>query len=235
MKRLFINMFKNKYFIILLTLFLLVLVFLLQPVLSYKLEYMELHNIDNFIYLYYVFLLPITFYDMSVTTCMILDLCYFSIILYVIVNFIDYLFKRCSSTILTRINRDTLINKIIKLSCIYSFIMTLVYIVFFFILCWVNNINFIINISILIPILYKLIISIILPNIYLFTYIFTDNNLLSTFTTALVYILLELLIRTTFDNSLLVFNNYLLVFIFLIVMCLVIIYLIKIYWQRRDV
>lgn len=234
MKRLFIYFLKNKVFIIWLTLFIIVLYLSFNPLLSFKYDYMNDNNITNIIYIFYVFMLPITFYEMGFVSCMIIDLCFVSILSYAVASFINYFFENASTT-LTRIKRDKCVSGLYAINFIFSIFLTILYIVFFTFLCLKNNIEIIIDINVCTVISYKVLIAILIPNIYLFSYIKTNSSILSLSFTYLFYILLELLIKITFIESSLSFNFSIILLAFIIIIYLLLYKLSDNMLLRRDV
>lgn len=235
MKNLFLKLLKNKYFMIWIILFIGILFFIYNPILNFKSEYMEEKSISDFIYIFYVFLLPMSFFESGFITCSLLDLCYLSIVSYVIVNFINYFFIDNSSTTLTRIDRKKWINSILKINFLFSIITSILYVLFFILLCISKNINIPFKINNIIPIIYKILITIITPNIYLLFFIKTNSSILSLSFSSIIYILFELLIKTTFDELTLSFNYSIILIILLISIYIGINSLILKLFKRRDV
>lgn len=234
MKKLFLYFLKNKVFIIWLTLFIIVLYLSFNPLLSFKYDYMNDNSITNIIYIFYVFMLPITFYEMGFVSCMIIDLCFVSILSYAVVSFINYFFENASTT-LTRIKRNKCVSGLYAINFIFSIFLTILYIVFFTFLCLKNNIEIIIDINVCTVISYKVLIAILIPNIYLFSYIKTNSSILSLSFTYLFYILLELLIKITFIESSLSFNFSIILLAFIIIIYLLLYKLSDNMLLRRDV
>lgn len=234
MKKLFLYFLKNKVFIIWLTLFIIVLYLSFNPLLSFKYDYMNDNNITNIIYIFYVFMLPITFYEMGFVSCMIIDLCFVSILSYAVASFINYFFENASTT-LTRIKRDKCVSGLYAINFIFSIFLTILYIVFFTFLCLKNNIEIIIDINVCTVISYKVLIAILIPNIYLFSYIKTNSSILSLSFTYLFYILLELLIKITFIESSLSFNFSIILLAFITIIYLLLYKLSDNMLLRRDV
>lgn len=235
MINIFIKLLKNKYFSIWLILFIGVLFFVYNPILNFKSEYMETKGISDFIYIFYVFLLPMSFYEMGFTTCLILDLCYLSIVIYTVVNFINYFFVDSSSITLTRVDRKEWIHNILKINFLFSIMISIIYVLFFILLCILNGINISLEFKNLIPIIYKIIITIIIPNIYLLFYIKTDSSILSLGFFSIVYICLELLIKTTFNELSLTFSYPILLIVLFIAIYICVILMILKLFKRRDV
>ena len=130
MKKLFIYFLKNKFFVIWLLLFFIVLYLSFNPLLSFKYDYMNDNSITNIIYIFYVFMLPLTFYEMGFVSCMIIDLCFISILSYAVASFINYFFENSSIT-LTRIKRGKCVNELYIINFIFSTFLTIIYIIFF--------------------------------------------------------------------------------------------------------
>jgi hypothetical protein len=235
MKTIFINFLKNKYFLIWIIFFALVLYFAFNPLLSFKLEYMNDRNITDVVYIFYVFTLPITFYEMGFVTCIILDLCFISILSYIIVNFINYFFIESISSTLTRIKRSEWIKQVFSINFIFSLVISVFYILFFIILCFKNKISIDLETDILIVISYKTLLTILIPNIYLLLYIKTNSSIISLGFSSLFYILLELIIKITFVETSLTFKYSMFVYIFIIIIYLLIYKLTEIGFKRRDV
>lgn len=235
MKSIFMIFLKNKYFLIWILFFTLVLYFAYNPLLSFKSEYMDEKNITNVIYIFYVFILPMAFYEMGFASCIVLDLCFLSIVSYIIVNFISYFFVDSISSTLTRIGRKKWIKQVFSINFIFSLIISLFYILIFIILCFTNSIKINPEINIFIAIIYKILITLIIPNVYLLLYIKTDSSIMSLGFSSLCYILLELIIKTTFIEKSLTFNYPIFVSMFIIIIYLLIYTLIENSFKRRDV
>ena len=116
MKKLLKKFVKNKSFIAWSLSILFILFFLFNPILSIKKQYMMFNNINDFCYIYYVFLLPMSFYDMSFIDCLFLELIYFSFIIYISVSYVNLFFRDTSSVTLTRLNREKWIKEIIGIN-----------------------------------------------------------------------------------------------------------------------
>ena len=74
MKKLFQKFIKNKYFIFWIILFTIILYIIFNPLLRDTTEYMQIRKITEYRYIFYVFLLPMSFYDMGFSSCMFLEL-----------------------------------------------------------------------------------------------------------------------------------------------------------------
>jgi len=135
MRNIAIKFIKNKYFLIWMLFFIGILLFIFNPILYDKTNYMQNKNITDYLYIYYVFLLPMSFYDMGFLTCFLLDIVYFSIISYISVSFINLFFRTSSSITIPRLSRQKWIKDVINLNLISSIIISLIYVIFFLILC----------------------------------------------------------------------------------------------------
>lgn len=235
MMNIFMKFLKNKFFLIWLSLFIGILFLIYNPILNFKSDYMEIKGITDFIYIFYVFLLPMSFFEMGIIICLLLDLCYLSIVVYIIVNFVNYFFVESSSITLTRIDRKKWIYNILKINFLFSVSISIIYILFFIVLCISKNINISFEFKDIIPIIYKIIITIIVPNIYLLFYIKTDSSTISLGFLLITYICFELLIKTTFNESSLSFNYSILIITLLITIYMCVILLILKLFKRRDV
>ena len=234
MTNMFKKFLKNKYFYIWILIFIIILYFIFNPILKFKGEYMEIKKIKDFIYIFYVFLLPISFYDMGFASCFLLDICYLSIIMYMVVNFINYFFVDSATTTLTRIDRNKWIHNILKINFIYSLFSALVYIIIFIILCLINNISVELIINNIIPMVYKILITLIIPNLYLLFYIKTDSSIISLSFSSIFYILIELLIKGTFKELTLKFQYPIIIIMLLTLIYLSICSLVFKTFKRRD-
>src|SRR5574344_1536585 len=202
MIKLFISFLKNKYFAIWVVFFIAILYFAYNPILHFKSIYMEENSISDVTFIFYVFLLPMSFYEMGFVTCLVLDLCFVSILSYIIVNFVNYFFVDSVSTTLTRVNRVKWIKNIFFINFIFSFIVSLLYIIFFLILCYSKGLSLTFGLdSLIIIIIYKILITIIIPNVYLLFYIRTNSPIISLGFLNAIYIMFELIIKMTFVES----------------------------------
>lgn len=97
---------KNKYFIMWICLLIIVLYLIFNPLLSDKLKYMQENNMSDITYIFYVFLLPMSFYEAGILTCLKLDFSYICLMMYIVSCFINYFLVESSSSTLVRISRD---------------------------------------------------------------------------------------------------------------------------------
>ena len=126
-----ISLFKkyilNKNFIIWFLLFIILLAIIFFSTLNFKIEYMNDKDILNYIYIFYVYMLPMSFYDNSLITSLMLDGCFLSIICYISICYINLFFSSYSSITLTRIDRKTWINKIFIINLLFSLFVSFIY------------------------------------------------------------------------------------------------------------
>ena len=195
---LFNKFIKNKYFILFIILFLILLYLIFNPIMGSKMEYMDLNNITDNIYLYFVYILPFTFYNNATVSCLILDLSYFCIISYIGVYFVNYFFEDTATITLTRKDRNKWIKDIFKCIIIFATIISIIYSLYFSILCIFNTFIIKFKIDLLIIIIYKILISIILSLIYILFYIKIKDILISLGFSYIISILYQLLIKITF-------------------------------------
>lgn len=235
MIKLFRKYILDNRFIVWFIIFALAMYFIYRPLLSEKTQYMDIRNISDYAYLFYVLLLPLAFCDMGVFESLVLDLLYISILSYVIISFVDFFFKKCSTVTLTRIKRKEWIKEIIKINLIYSLLVSIFYILFFLGLCVFNNIVYDLKLFHFIPTVYKILLTLIYPNFYLYFFLKSDSFPISVIGSGLIYILLEFVIRTSFVEEIAKFSNAGLIIIFFIVIYLCLIYLIKESFERRDI
>lgn len=235
MKNIYFKILKDKKFILLLMLFILLLIFIVNPILNIKTEYMDVKNIRDYLYVYYVFMLPMSFFDMGLLVCFMLDLIYLSIVFYLVVSIINCFFVNCSTSMLVRVNRDIWIKKIILYNNLYTLIISFIYILFFFVLCLVNDFVVVIDYKLVLPMIYKVILSLIVNNILLLMFILSKSFLISISFSIFIFILLELIVKTTFSDSNLLFNYPLLMIIFLLVLLICIYKLIILNFKRSDI
>ncbi len=235
MKSIFITYLSNKSFWLWSFFFFLALYFIYNPILAMKTQYMEIMNLKDISYLYYVFMLPMTFYELSFVSCIMLDLAYLSIIFYMVVNFVDFFFLESSSSTLTRIDRRDWIKKIFEINLFFSLLISILYISFFFILCTMNDITITLDINIIVIICYKILLTLIIPNVYLLIYLIVNNPLISLLFSCSIYILFEILIKTTVDILSLKFNVPLIILFLLVLIYISTYQSIKYFFQRRDV
>lgn len=235
MINLFKKFIKNKYFIIWVLFFLLILYFTFNPLMYDKTNYMNIKNITDYRYLYYVFLLPMSFYDMGFVSCIILELSCFSIVSYICVSFVNLFFKETSSVTITRLGRERWIKEVININLIFSIIVSIIYISFFYLLCIKNNIDIKASFDMLIPIIYKIIIICIIPLVFINTFIKTNSEVSSILISLITDLFLQLVIRITFIEETLIFNYYFII----IILFLLFYYLMKRFsisiFKRRDV
>lgn len=234
MINMFIKLLKNKYFIIWIIIFLFILFFLYNPSLNYQKTHIEIIDTNEILNIFYQYLLPMSFYENDILISLLTDLCYISIVIYIVVNFVFFFFTYSSSITLTRIDRKKWIYNILKINILFSMLITFIYILFFILLCILNNINISIDFKNIIPIIYKFLITIIMPNTYLLFYIKTDSEVLSLGFSIITYVLLEFLIKSTYNMLTYTFNYIFIVIILFIFLYICISYLILILFKRRD-
>jgi len=235
MKKIAIQFIKNKYFLIWMLFFIGILFFIFNPILYDKTDYMQNRNITDYIYIYYVFLLPMSFYDMGFLTCFILDIVYFSIMSYVSVSFINLFFRTSSTITITRLSRQKWIKDVINLNLISSIIISLLYVIFFLILCIINDIDLKIQFSIIVPILYKIILTCITPLLLLNTFIKTDNEFISIISAIIINLFFQLIIKLTFIEATLSFEFVPIIIILLSSFYIILKINISKNIQRRDI
>ena len=228
------KIFKNKYFIIWIIIFLFILFFLYNPSLNYQKTHIEIIDTNEILNIFYQYLLPMSFYENDILISLLTDLCYISIVIYIVVNFVFFFCTYSSSITLTRIDRKKWIYNILKINILFSMLITFIYILFFILLCILNNINISIDFKNIIPIIYKFLITMIMPNTYLLFYIKTDSEVLSLGFSIITYVLLEFLIKSTYNMLTYTFNYIFIVIILFIFLYICISYLILILFKRRD-
>ena len=232
---LFNKFIKNKYFILFVILFLILLYLIFNPIMGSKMEYMDLNNITDNIYLYFVYILPFTFYNNATVSCLILDLSYFCIISYIGVYFVNYFFEDTATITLTRKDRNKWIKDIFKCIIIFATIISIIYSLYFLILCIFNTFIIKFKIDLLIIIIYKILISIILSLTYILFYIKIKDILISLGFSYIISILYQLLIKITFLESTLYFKYPIIIILLLIISIILIFNYIKIVFKRSDV
>lgn len=216
MIRIFSKYIKNKYFIMWICLLIIVLYLIFNPLLSDKLKYMQENNMSDITYIFYVFLLPMSFYEAGILTCLILDFSYICLMMYIVSCFINYFLIESSSSTLVRISRDEWIKNVFKCNFIFSLIITIIYIIFYFILCQINNVHIVYNLYTITIMFYKLLVAIIIPNIYLMFYIKTKGVLISLGFSFMTYFACEMIIKFTFNIDTLAFSYIYIIIIFFI-------------------
>lgn len=209
---LFKKFLKNKIFIIYISLFLVLIYLVNKSYLPIKIEYMMESNITNNNYLLYSVLLPIVYYDNSILESIILDLSYYCIVSYLVVSYVDLFFNEMGNVIFTKIKRDISIKNILICNIIFSFIIVLGYILYFYILFSIKKIDFIFDINVIILLIIKILITLLLTNLYINLYINTKNIPISLILPYMLYVVFELLIRLIFSNL-----NYIFVIIFILI------------------
>lgn len=235
MKHLFKKFIKNKYFIIWILFFILILFIIFNPLMQSKTNYMEIKKITDYKYLFYVFLLPMSFYDMGFASCIFLELTFFSILSYVSVSFVNLFFKETPTVTLLRLGRKKWIKDVTNLSLKYSIVISILYILFFYILCIKNDIVIDITLTMLIPMIYKILITCIIPIVFIDVFIETNNEYFSILISIVTSLFLQLIIRINFVEKTLEFkNNLTIITIFIILYYLMKKVSINIF-KRRDV
>lgn len=201
-------------------------------------NYMEFNNINEQMFIFYTYVLPITFSNVNLTFCFLLDALYISILLYPTISLIDYFFNQNPTTSMTRVNRKNWINNFININVIYSIIITLIYILLYKLFGEIYDFEIQLefhNLNSLLPIIYKFLLSFIIVMIYIYSYIKTDNFALSVGFSIFFNILLQVIIKITFDISELIFNNYIYIICTFILLYILIIVLTIKKFKRRDI
>lgn len=234
-----INLFKkyifNKNFILWFLIFLILLIVIFYPMLNFKVEYMADANITDYIYVFYTYMLPMTFFDNGIVTSLMLDGCFLAIVCYISICYINLFFEDYSSITLTRINRSDWLNNIYKINLIFSLVVAIVYVCLFLIMCLINDLGITFSSNIFIPILYKIMLAILIPNLYLLFYIATKNYAISLGFSFSFYIIFEILIKGTFNENLLTFNYWYLIFLYFIIIYFILYLFSKKLFLRRDI
>jgi len=235
MKEMFISFIKDKSYILLFIIYIILMVFFFSPIFYNTVHYMKENGISNLKYVFLVFMLPITFKDVSTIDCLILDICYFFMIIYVISRFIGMFMKRYATVTMIRIPRDKVINKIIKYNAFYAVVFATIYIGIFYIGCVINEISLNIDMEVIITIFYKYLITIMLPNMYLYNYIKFDDEMYATIFNYVVYVVLHLLIGFSYVQELEIYKYTYIIIPLFIVLNLWIISMVKQEFIRRDI
>lgn len=234
-----INLFKkyllNKKFIIWYLILFVAIYFVHSMVINEKLGYMSLKNIIDNIYLFYVLLLPLSFSDLALFGCLIIDCLFMCILFYMITNFTDLFFTTCSTITLTRIKRQKWLNKVFIINFIYTLILAISYIIFFIVILYKKDIITNFKTIYLIPIIYKIILTTLLPNLYLAFYLKSDSIPISIIGSSTIYIFLELVIKFSFVEATVKFNYVGLIILLLILTFISLYYIIKSSFERRDI
>lgn len=235
MKKILIEFLFNKKFVFWILVMFLMMFLIYRPIINDKTLYMNVKNITDNSYLVNVFVLPLSFFDMGLFGCIVLDSLYLCILSYLVVSFVDFFFLTYSSVALTRIKRKKWLKYIIKVNILYSLFILLLYVGLFIVLCFQSKIVNSININIIILIIYKILLTIIYPNLYLDFYLKTDNYIYSIFGAILCYVLFEFIIRATYIESIAKLKNSSLIIVFLILFILYLFRKLKINFEGRDI
>lgn len=235
MRDIFKSFLEDKKFYIWLLLFFFLLFFIFNPVLVLKDAYMEIKNITDMLYISLVFLLPMSFYEMGFTSCVLLDVSYLSLVFFIVIKFLNYFFNIGASCTLTRIDRENWINELFKINLIFSVFISILYISFYVILCLMHEIHIDINLTLFIGIALKIFITILIPNVYLLCYIIMDNPFVSLLTSIVIYVCLEIVIKMHFIEEALIFKNIGFVFIIFVVLYISIYKVTQIIFKEKDV
>lgn len=201
-------------------------------------NYMLFNGIENKMYIFYAYTLPMTFSNANYIFCILLDLLYITILLYPSVTLVDYFFNQNSTTSITRIKRKKWINQFMNINLICSAIISIIYILLFFILGELHNSEIVLEFETFnnfLPILYKILISLIIPLAYIYIYIKTDNPGLSVGFIIFINALLQTIIKITFDVKKIYFYQYVYVICLFIVLYMLIRILCIKSFKRRDV
>lgn len=225
----------NKNFLILFCVFSIVIYLIFNPLLMYKVDYANQKNILDSIYLFYVFLLPMSFYDMGFIVCFLLDVCFYSLNIYLIVKCLDYFLVKLSSSVVYKLTRKNLMKKIILYSQIYSLFLSIFYVIFYFVMCVKSDINITITSTLIIAIVLKILLSLISSIIYLFIYIKTRSSFLSLAFSFFSCIIFELFLKMMFDEITLSFRLNYLIIVFLFFIYNITIILAKRCFERWEV
>lgn len=201
-------------------------------------NYMLFNGIKDEIYVFYAYTLPMSFSNANLLFCFLLDIMFITILLYPSVSFVDYFFNKNSTTSITRIDRNEWIKKFINVNIICSISITIIYILLYYILGNIHEFEIVLDFKSfnnLLPIIYKFIISSIVPVVYIYAYIKTDNPGVSLGFSIFANILLQVIIKISFNVEKMYFGNYIYtICIFIIIYTLLRILAIKSF-KRRDI
>lgn len=217
MKNLFKRFIKNKYFILWVIFFILILYIIFNPLLHDSIEYMKLKKIEDYKFIFNIFVLPMSFYEINFVMCLLLELAFFSIISYIQVSYINLFFKEISSITLIRINRNNWIKELININLYYSIVLVFFYILFFYILCIKNNIIINISLDMIVLIIYKMILGCFIPLIFLYIYIDTKNEFNSIFISLILDLFLQLVFKISYSLFLINFIYFLVLIVLIII------------------
>lgn len=236
MLRRFIN---NKYFYLWSIIIILVLYMFYGFFHASVANYMLWNQIeDNEMYIFYVYTLPMAFSNVNYMFCILLDVLYMTILLYPSVSFVDYFFNENSTTTTTRISRNRWIDEFISVNLLCSVLISAIYILLYYILGNIHDYEIILQFASLnnfLPIIYKTIISCIVPITYIYAYIKTDNAGLSLGFSIFVNIILQIIIKISFDVKKLYFGNSIYTILIFIVLYLLLRSLSIKSFKRRDI
>ena len=233
MKKIFLKIIKSPFYILWFFLTFGLIYYSYDMILSVKQELMLQMGITDNIYLFYSYLMPNAFYDGSMLFSFLLEFSYLSIILYVSIKFVDFIFIAIGSSIVPRIERKKLIKSVMILNIIYSIIIFLIFI--FLLWYFFKDIKFELTNKILIVTIYKLLFTISLTLIYTYFYIQFDSSFLSMIFLFVYDIIIGILLNILFNLNKLKFNFSLIIILFFVLINITLYKLIIKLFERRDV
>ena len=234
MKKFFKKFLLNKGLLILIFGVLLLLYYIFNPLLYVETDYMIQSKISDLNYIYYIYMLPMSFSELDFVLAISLEMVYLSLLVFSISKLCNFFFGDTASTSILRVNKKKFISKLFIVNAIISVVICALYFIFYLVLCYFNKVDFTFSINNLYPILYKLLLSLIIPNLYLLIYIYTDKISISLFSIFLANIVLELVIKSTFLTESSVFTESSLLITFFVTAYFLLYFSIKKIFLRRD-
>lgn len=102
-------------------------------------------------------------------------------------------------------------------------------------MCHFNDIKFVFSSGVLISITYRFLLSLLIPNFYLLFFIICNSGSISLGFSLSFYLVLELLIKKTFNEYTLLFGYSFIIILYLIFVYIVIYFLCRELFLRRDI
>ncbi len=168
MKKFFKKFLLNKGLLILIFGALLFLYFTVDPLLYVETNNMIQSKISDLNYIYYIYMLPMSFSELDFVLAISLEMVYLSLLVFSVSRLCNFFFGDTATTSILRVNKKKFIRKLFIVNAIISVIICALYFIFYLVLCYFDKVDFTFSINNLYPILYKFLLSLIIPDLCLY-------------------------------------------------------------------
>lgn len=226
MNRLFFSFCKNKTYIFIVASCLILIFIGFLPLLNLLIEYLNENNLSvSSVYLFNAMLLPTAFNTNGMFFSCIIDICFFCILLYPVLQVVSFLLIDSSNITILKIGRKKVLTKIIPMIIIENLVFCVIYFVILFgFYCIKMNTAFFDN-SFIISLILKFIISTLATSTFVFIYILIRDIFFALLSSISVFLGVSVALNFLsihYINETIVFENVIYIVVFLIVLYVII-------------